>query len=273
VPYPDTSGVPVWARYIGQVVRVATMVYVCRLAGWYLDKRSTLVAVAIFGFLVLFLQETLRQIVVDNIVSDGWLELRWIYLLSTRLPNALTSLFYGAAAVVIARKLKGQSLVATIAAILGSVAIGLFVMLPGLNLAAAAMNAGLGLAASPEVYQMPYDIYVYKYIYGMFIEPTIAVYILTGFLWPALSGSNIKRIITFVVLMLLMRGRILAIVIYVFWMPFSWPVAMAAEGQFFLETLVLAALTGALRATLNPIGDPDGNYRLSQSSNAPYNPS
>jgi hypothetical protein len=76
IPYPHDGDVPAWARYIGQFVRLAAMVCACRLASWYLDRRGILPAAAMFGLLIVFLQETLRAIVVDNIVTDGWIDLR-----------------------------------------------------------------------------------------------------------------------------------------------------------------------------------------------------
>ncbi len=52
IPYPSDGDVPPWARFLGQVVRLGAMVYVCRLARWYLDKRSTVLAATIFGLLL-----------------------------------------------------------------------------------------------------------------------------------------------------------------------------------------------------------------------------
>jgi hypothetical protein len=249
VPYPDESVVPVWIKYVGQVVRVGTMVYICRLASWYLDRRTKIAAAIIFGILVVLLQETLRVIVVDNIISEGWIDRRWIYLLSARIPNALVYFFFGASAVVIARRFEGLAL--TIVATLVTAAIGQFLLLPEMRSAAADVNAAFGLNPPPEVYQMPYSISVYKYIYGMFIEPTISAYVIASLLWPALGGSNAKRILTFVLLLLLMRGRIIATGLFTFWLPLDWLVAVAAEGQFLIETLILAALTGWLRILMS----------------------
>jgi hypothetical protein len=178
IPYPEDGDVPAWARYFGQLVRLAAMVYVCHLASWYLDRRSTLLAAVIFGLLIVLLHETLRVIVVDNIVSDGWIDLRWVYLLMTRLPNTLLSFYSGAVAVVIARKIRSGRPVALLIAVVIASAAGYFVLLPTLKSTADMITAALRLTETPEVHKMPYDIYVYKYIYGMFIEPTVASFAL-----------------------------------------------------------------------------------------------
>lgn len=258
IPYPNDSDVPPWARYFGQFVRLGAMVYVCRLASWYLDKRSTALAAAIFGLLIVLLQETLRVIVVDNIVSDGWIDLRWVYLLMTRLPNALLSFYCGAIAVIIARKIGSNRHVPLLIAVAVASAIGYFGLLPAMKAIADLLTAALQLTETPEVHTMPYGIYVYKYIYGMFIEPTISSFALIYLLWPALGGSKTHRIILFAFLMLMMRGRVIATGLFSLWIKDSWAMAFAAEGQFFVETLILAALTGLTWAAITPKAAIDG---------------
>ncbi len=258
IPYPSDGDVPPWARFLGQVVRLGAMVYVCRLARWYLDKRSTVLAATIFGLLIVLLQETLRVIVVDNIVSDGWIDLRWVHLLMNRLPNALLSFYNGAIAVVIARKIGSDRHVRLLIAIAVASAIGYFGLLPALTAVSDLITAALQLTEVPEVHTMPYGIYVYKYIYGMFIEPTISSFALIYLLWPALNGSKPRRIAIFVFLMLLMRGRVIATGVFSFWIKDSWALAFAAEGQFFIETLILAALTGLTWAAITPEVTTDG---------------
>lgn len=252
IPYPRDGAVPQWARFIGQVVKLATMVYVCRLAAWYLDRRGILAAAAIFGLLILMLQETIRAIVVDNVISDGWIDLRWSGLLLSRLPSAALSFYSGAVAAVIARKGGASSSAGLSVAVLLASALGLFGLQPMLTHIADVATASLHLAEAPEAHRMPYDFYVYKFIYGMFIEPTIAAFALIYLVWPALNGSKTRRIALFVALMLLMRGRVVATALFSFWIKDSLPMAIAAEGQFLIETLVLAALTGLTWAAVTP---------------------
>ena len=114
-------------------MRLGAMVYVCRRASWYLNRRKTAVAAAIFGLLIVLLQETLRVIVVDNIVSDGWIDLRWVSLLMTRLPNALLAFYSGAIAVIIARKVGSDRPVPLLIAVVVASAIGYFGLLPALK--------------------------------------------------------------------------------------------------------------------------------------------
>ncbi|UAK25833.1 hypothetical protein [Sphingomonas nostoxanthinifaciens] len=249
--YPDESGVPNWAKYLGQIVRLATMVYVSHLARWRLDQMSPVKAAIALGLLVVFLQETVRIIVVDNIVSDGWIDRRWIYLLMTRLPNAMLSFCSGAAAVTISRTLRHRPIWAVIIVVPIVAAIGLFALLPALKGVAGWIDATLHLAEPPEVYQPPYGFYVYKYIYGTFVEPTIACFVLAYLAWPGLNGTPLRRTAAFVALILLMRGRVVATALFSVWIKAPLPMAIAAEGQFFVETLVMATLTAAVWAHLS----------------------
>lgn len=252
IPYPNDGDVPAFARYVGQIVRLAAMVYACHLARWYLDARSTWRASALFGVLILLLQETFRVIVVDNVVTDGWIDLRWVTLLMSRLPNASLAFYTGAIAVVIARHVRLERPMSLLFAILVGSAIGYFALLPLLTAGAAFVTAALHLTQPPEVHQMPYGIYVYKYIYGMFIEPTIASFLLIYLTWPALTGSKSRRIALFVLLMLVIRGRIIATGLFSFWIKGSRAMAFTAEGQFFVETFILALLTGLTWAAITP---------------------
>jgi len=73
-----------------------------------------------------------------------------------------------------------------------------------------------------------------------------------------LKGSTPQRAAFFVVLMLLMRGRIIATALFSFWIKAPWPLAFAAEGQFFVETLVMATLSAIAWARLSkPAARPD----------------
>lgn len=252
IPFPHDDDVPAWARYIGQFVRLATMVCACRLASWCLGRGGVLPAAAMFGLLIVFLQETLRAIVVDNVVTDGWIDLRWVGLLMSRLPGALLAFYSGAVAVVIVRKIGSDRPVRVLVAVAVASAFGYFALQPLMRNVADAVTLALHLGEAPEAHRPPYGFYEYKFIYGMFIEPTIAAFALIYLLWPALSGPKARRIVLFTALLLLIRGRVVATFLFSFWIKDSLPMALAAEGQFFVETLVLAVLTGLTWAVITP---------------------
>jgi hypothetical protein len=53
-------------------------------------------------------------------------------------------------------------------------------------------------------------------------------------------------------------GTISTVTALSFWIKGDLPTALAAEGQFFVETLVLAVLTGLTWAAVTPMIDKDG---------------
>jgi hypothetical protein len=54
----------------------------------------------------------------------------------------------------------------------------------------------------------------------------------------------LKRAAIFTLLLLLVRGRIVSMILNSFWVHQPLPIAILAEGQFFLETLTLGLLVG-----------------------------
>lgn len=243
IPYPDSGGVPAWAKFLGVFLRIGATVYFCRLASWYLDRQSTLAAALLMGALVVFFHETFRVIVVDNVMVEGWIDHRWIYMVLQRLPDACVNFFWGAVAVFIARRVAGKKLLIAAVAVLASTAVSFFLIRPGIAAACGMLVDALHLSEPPEVWQMPYNFYVYKFIYGGFIEPAIAMFVMAWLAWPGLQGSVARRIAIFAFVTLMMRGRVIATFIYCFWSNQPLGTAIAAAGQFFVETLILVALT------------------------------
>ncbi|MBY8829848.1 hypothetical protein [Hephaestia mangrovi] len=252
IPFPYLQPTPGWARCLGQVTRIGAMVCVCHLARWYLDRRSLPVAAIIFSLLILMIQETLRAVIVDNVVTDGLVHLRWLYSLMMRAPDIAMSIFTATAAVIIARRLRHAGLIWISIAVVLAAALDEFALMPLVDFLSSWVDTSLHLTQPPAVYTMPYGFYVYKYIYATFIEPTIASFVLVYLMWPALPGSKSRRVASFVLIMLLMRGRVAGIALFSFWVDGSRIMAIAAEGQFFIETLILTTLTALTWAALTP---------------------
>jgi hypothetical protein len=242
IPFPDEAAVPAWAKLTGQFVRIAATVYFCHLASWYLDRRSALAAALLVGVIVVLLHETLRVITVDNVLVEGWIDGRWMYMTLQRLPAAGLNFFWGVSAVLIARRFSGKRLLLA-TAVLAATALGYFVVRPAISGGVDVVVHAFKLAESPELYQMPYNFYVYQFIYGTFIEPTIAMFLIAWLAWPGLRGLPARRIAILAAFTLLMRGRVIGTFLFCFWIEQPLGMAIAAEGQFFAETLVLAVLT------------------------------
>lgn len=248
VPYPHDEAVPGWARYFGQTVRIGSIVLLCHLAAGSLKSRSTAVAALIVGVTIAMLYEAVRVVIITMVVVDGFVGQRWLPVLLDTAPSAIVNFLNGVAALLIARHLiDGRDRAKTWAvavAVLVVAAVGLLVLPPILKDAADGMKASLHLSDPSEVYHMPYNLYVYRFIYGLFVEPALATFILAYLVWPALPRGVGKRLAAFALLLLFVRGRVVGTALFSLWIPQPAPVAFASEGQFFLETLIMALLTG-----------------------------
>ncbi|WP_322101876.1 hypothetical protein [Paraburkholderia sp. J41] len=248
VPYPKEDAVPVWAKYLGQGVRFAATVALCRAASIYFLGRNAFVAAAIMGGLVAGLYESLRVIGIEWVILDGWRRLNWVYVLTDRAPASILTFYQRAIATFIARRWRSGWNAPVVIAIAATSAFGYFTLSPGLTIAMSRITSALGVAQPVVLYWPPYDLHVYAYIYGLFIESAIFTVALAAISWTGLGDRLSRCVSMFAFLLLLARGRPVALLAFSYWIPARLPVALACEGQFFLETFVLASLSALLWA-------------------------
>lgn len=252
IPYPFDTAVPVWAKYVGQVTRFTAAVLFCRHAAWWLDRRSPAVAAIVTGALIAAASESLRRIVMDWVVVDGTRGLNWLPVLAAQLPKLLMAFYEGAVALLIARTMKGTGRLAV--SIGAASALGYFVLLPALQGGMDAIVTRMGAPDPVPLYLPPYGWYVRSYIYVTFLEPVFAVSIMAALLWPSLERRTGRPIGWFVLFLLLLEGRIASFFLFSFWIAQPFPLSFLAEGQFFAETFILAALTGLLWRSISKRG-------------------
>jgi hypothetical protein len=165
-----------------------------------------------------------------------------------RLPSANLSFIQGVVAVLIARGSSRRRPALTVLLVFLASALASLVVSPGIQSIPPALFSKFHMEQPPELYHMPYGWHIYRVIYPTFIEPTIACFCLAGLVWPGLRGSNTLRVAQFTALILLIRGRVIAMVLGTFWVHQPYPIALLSEGQFFVETFLMAALTGIVWA-------------------------
>jgi len=244
IPWPDPAAVPAWARYLDVTVRVASLTWFCHLASPLLFRLTSAQAAVLIGLCLVFLVETGRVFLVDLYLTEGWKEERWAFTLLQRLAMALVWFFYGISAAIIAWRSRRNNLGQTIGAVLLVAAVGLFALQPMLHNATIYLAQLFQLREPVELYKLPYPLHVYLVIYATFLEPTIATFGLAALVWPSLAGPSWQRVARFVGLVLLIRGRVVTLLLFSFWLPNPLATAFLSESQFFLETLVLGLLVG-----------------------------
>jgi hypothetical protein len=235
VPYPKEMGLPIWASVFGVAVRLAGLV---ALGGFALPilKRGPhwLVACAI-GVIILMLNETLRVIIVETTIVGSW-----PYAIMDGAPKAIaTFLEVSIVAWAFVRGTRWPLLMLIIALV---AIVGVVFVSPWLN-----THFGNWRAAFGDIrkrYSVPYPPKVMFVIYATFLEATIAAFVIAASCWERLSGGMLRRIATFTLLLLLVRGRVVSLLLFSFWVRQPLPMAFLAESQFFLETMTLGLLVG-----------------------------
>lgn len=244
VPYPHEAAVPVVVRLIGQAVRIFALAALCRCASAFLGQRGAVAAALIVGVVNAALGETVRLIVINDQIYGGEWGDSLLFSLTDQLPSGMTAFYQGVAAALIARFSRRLASPEAVIATALAAGAGLFVVAPLFKAVMAAVAHAAHVQQPKQVYGMPFGFHMYKYIYATFLEPTLASLFLAFMVWPGLSGGRLRRVGAYTLLMLLARGRLFAIVVNALWLKYPWPVAVVAEGQFFVETLLMASLTG-----------------------------
>jgi hypothetical protein len=242
IPYPRWQ-LPTWINAIGQTSKVGGALLLYRCAGAYFRSRSLLSAIFTLGFLLVFLHEALRVTLIELTITEAWVDGSWVNLLVGEIPRLLP-LAYAVLAVPIGRFTSGKPALAVLL-VCAAGALVAYAVSPGLEAIPPAISSHFSLVEPHEVHKPPYDWFTYRVIYPTFIEATIACFCLAILVWPALRGSEGTKIVQFTALILLARGRVAGQLLNTLWIQDqSYPMALASFGQFFVETVILAALTG-----------------------------
>jgi hypothetical protein len=72
VPYPETVGLPIWASVVGLAVRLLALAVIVRLALPILRGRPPLLVAGAIGGVMVMLDETARQIIIERVILDSW---------------------------------------------------------------------------------------------------------------------------------------------------------------------------------------------------------
>jgi len=233
VPYPKTVGLPISVKFLGDLVRMAALAVLCRVARPSLRGGSRLVEALSIGVLLVMLHETIRVFLIESTIVGSSM-----YTACDIAPRALSWFVCGVAVAWISL---GDQKPRTVAlAIIALVAVEVFALHPALDAVGASLMQGL---SEPVIrYTDPYPFKVNLLIYVTFIEPTIAAFVIAAYCWPHLGTGSLRRIMAFTALLLLVRGRFIALLVESFWVDQPRMTAFLAVGQFFLETLVLGLL-------------------------------
>lgn len=102
----------------------------------------------------------------------------------------------------------------------------------------------LAYLAHDEIYRPPYDWHVDLPSYISFSEPVMAGFIVALLIWDQLSGRPVLRLCQFATLVMAKDRDLLGPLVYALSQPQHPVFATISFGQFWLQDLVQATLTG-----------------------------
>lgn len=236
IPFPDFAGISLWAPWLNTALAVFALIVVCGAAQPRLARLSKGTQCIVIFLLYAMLKESFRGILMNGVVTTGW-----VSSIVTGLPSLAYGFVLSSLIVFLTPVLRSLWLKVGGAAVLAGTAI--FAVRPALaRIFAPALKAAAHLD-HPEVYSFPYGWQVLIPAYVTYAEPVIACMCVAFLVWGRLSQRSGIRILQFSLLILSIRGMLLPTFIYSFYSKEKLPTAMLSESQFLLETLALAILT------------------------------
>ncbi len=169
----------------------------------------------------------------------------WRYAFISNLPKLLPFLALGCLIPAVSPLVHGWSRKIVLALILAAVFLG--VRLLALSLFQPLLQH-FAYLAHDEIYKPPYDWHVDLPSYLSFSEPVLAGFVVAFLVWDRLSGHFALKVCQFATLVMAMDRDLLGPLVYALTKPQHPVFAVISFGQFWLQDLVQAILTGFIWA-------------------------
>lgn len=238
VPSPDMSTVPAPAMLFNRLLTVLALMIFHQLAlaprEFSFAKRALLVFLA-----NIMINESLFR----ESFMEGYCTTAWTFAFVSNGAQILRFAVLSVLIVAVAPWVKG--LWRKVLAAAAITALGKFAIAPVVSvLFAPVMAAVAGLAPQSEWCTLPYGWDVLIPAYATFAEPAIAVLGVAALLWDRLSSTRWIRHVQFVLVIMAIKQQLALPFLYAAFSKDPGFAAFVIEGQFALEALTLAALTG-----------------------------
>jgi hypothetical protein len=238
VPFPDMSVVGVPYRYLSRCFMVLGLIYLCERSANSIGKSPLKRWVLLFLLFQMLSEEIFRAPFMAAYCTTAW-----IFPFVSQLPRWLSAALL-AALIVLATpwlRLVWQKLLGAV--VLAAVAT--FALTPLCSAVFAKLLESLSyLAPTGEWCTLPYGWKVLVPAYLTFVEPTIACFIAAALVWRRLSPSSGWRFLQFTVMIVAIKNQLITPFVYALLAKEPGLGALASDGQFALEALVLAVMTG-----------------------------
>ncbi len=235
VPHPPRLHLPAWAPCLNALSVVTGLGLICRFADTRIPLRRLL---RLLGLAVVMLNETLRVYFIDVALCKAWL-----FQGVTAVPNALYLFLLACTVVIVSRRARRNW---NFAGLLMTIAVAFPLLVrPALDRVMIPVLRSLARFDYPQLYFEPYPLKIFVPIYAGYLEPVLATFLVAWMVWPAMRVLKWQRVLLFSIIILLLKGSIINLLVWSFWIPGSLAMGMLSEGQFTMEVLVLGLLTGS----------------------------
>jgi hypothetical protein len=238
VPFPDLSVIAAAYKFAIRAMATLGLIIFWQLA---LQKLPRSLAKQ---WAILFLMSTMLT---ENLFRapfmDAYCTKAWTFIFVANISKLLTMAIAALMIVTVTPKL--LRLWQKVAGALLITALTVFVLGPLIDKAMAPVMAAIaGLAPSAEWCTLPYGADVLIPAYITFLEPTLACFAAAALIWNQLSAVRVWRVAQFALLILAIKNLLVTPVVYAALAKQPFMNALVSDGQFFLEGLALAVLTG-----------------------------
>ena len=235
VPFPDRSSVPALAALLNTALAVFALLNFYGLARGRLAGRLPWVQALIVAAVFAGLKELMRGSVMNAVVTTAW-----AFSAAQMLSSTLYSLMLGAIVVALTPRLtSGWSRVVAAVAVAAGM---MLVVRPLADRLLAPLLESLASLSHPDVYAMPYGWHVLSWAYATYFEPVIASIAVAALVWPALTGSTLRRVVQVTALIVVIKGALLPTFLFALWNRAGVGVGMVSESQFLFEAVLLGIL-------------------------------
>jgi hypothetical protein len=237
VPYPKFYPKTGLVYFFEYSCRVLAIIYLYRLIrGKFANLSVPMRCLLLFVLIAMLDEKLIRMPLMSGIATSAW-----TLSLINSLPNLIAYLLLACLVVIFSPRLRlvWQQILGAllIAALLN------FLIVPVISQHVDSLLAQLPQPRPEDIISPPYGLNVLVPAYLSFAEPVVACFILAGIVSRKLSFASVKGLSLFVLLIMSMRGVLLAPFIYIFYAHLPPLTAMLSVGQFSLEALVLALMS------------------------------
>ncbi len=237
-PFPDLSVVTPPYRFAIRVAQTLAL-----LVFWQYASRNVSRSFLLQWGLLFLIFSMLTESLFRDPFMAGYCTNAWVFAFISNIPKLLGIAIVCAIVAAAAPRLRlaWQKIVAaTIIA-----AFAMFALSPLIGMALAPLMKSIAsLAPQSEWCTLPYGPKVLVPAYLSFAEPTLACVVAAILIWNKLSPSRGMRFVAFSLLILAIKNQLLLPVFYAGLAKGSFLAGLTSEGQFALEALALAVLTG-----------------------------